>query len=92
MVVLEGKLEKQFSDGKGSANVVVKMSFIAEGRLWREKIIIDTLHTTNIQPTPVYTPKILTVFAVHDSPSPGPPKDSEILRNRKRPASTLKDL
>ncbi|KAJ7364299.1 hypothetical protein DFH08DRAFT_838916 [Mycena albidolilacea] len=68
------------------------MSFIAQGRLWREKIIVDALHTADIQPAPAYAPKILAAFAAHDSPPPGPPNDSENLRNRKRPASALEDL
>ncbi|KAF7336892.1 Pkinase-fungal domain-containing protein [Mycena venus] len=91
-VVLEGELDKQFPDRKGSTYVVVKMSFIAEGRLWREKIIVDALHTANVQPAPAYAPKILAAFAAHDSPPSGPPNDSEILRNGKRPAGALEDL
>ncbi|KAJ7769043.1 hypothetical protein B0H14DRAFT_2968057 [Mycena olivaceomarginata] len=67
------------------------MSFIAQGRLWREKIIVDALHTADVQPAPAYAPKILAAFAAHDSPPPGLPNDSEIL-NRKRPASALEDL
>ncbi|KAJ7880997.1 hypothetical protein B0H14DRAFT_2705730 [Mycena olivaceomarginata] len=68
------------------------MSFIAESRLWREKIIVDALHTADVQPAPSYAPKILAAFAARDSPLPGPPNDSEILRNRKRPASALEGL
>ncbi|KAJ6577121.1 hypothetical protein B0H10DRAFT_1963213 [Mycena sp. CBHHK59/15] len=90
-VVLEGELDEQFPDGKGSTYVVVKMSFIAEGRLWREKIIVDALHTADVQPAPAYAPKILAAFAAHDAPPPGPSNDSEILRN-KRPARALEDL
>ncbi|KAJ6480376.1 hypothetical protein C8R45DRAFT_1005284 [Mycena sanguinolenta] len=90
-VVLEGELDEQFPDGKGSTYVVVKLSFIAEGRLWREKIIVDALHTADVQPAPAYAPKILAAFAAHDSPPPSPPNDSKILRN-KRPASALADL
>ncbi|KAF7336831.1 Pkinase-fungal domain-containing protein [Mycena venus] len=91
-VVLEGELDEQFPDSKGSTYVVVKMSFITEGRLWREKIIIDALHTADVQPAPAYAPKILAAFAAHDSPPPGPPNDSQILRNGKRPAGALEDL
>ncbi|KAJ7086364.1 hypothetical protein B0H15DRAFT_346369 [Mycena belliarum] len=66
------------------------MSFIAEGhRLWREKIIVDALHTADVQPAPAYAPKLLAAFAAHHSPPPGSPNDSEILQNRKRPASAL---
>ncbi|KAJ6600235.1 hypothetical protein B0H10DRAFT_2230950 [Mycena sp. CBHHK59/15] len=90
-VVLEGELDEQFPDGKGSTYIVVKMSFIAEGRLWREKIIVDALHTADVQPAPAYAPKILAAFAAHDTPPPGPSNDSEILRN-KRPARALEDL
>ncbi|KAJ7855987.1 hypothetical protein B0H14DRAFT_730182 [Mycena olivaceomarginata] len=69
------------------------MSFIAEGRLWREKIIVDALHTADVQPAPAYAPKILAAFAARASPPPGLPNDSEILqRKRKRPASALEDL
>ncbi|KAJ7866687.1 hypothetical protein B0H13DRAFT_2281404 [Mycena leptocephala] len=82
-VVLEGELDEQFPDGKGSTHVVVKMSFIAEGRLWREKIIVDALHTADVQPAPAYAPKILAAFAAYDSPPPGPANDSEILRNKR---------
>ncbi|KAJ7886312.1 hypothetical protein B0H13DRAFT_2277709 [Mycena leptocephala] len=82
-VVLEGELDEQFPDSKGSTHVVVKMSFIAEGRLWREKIIVDALHTADVQPAPAYAPKILAAFAAYDSPPPGPANDSEILRNKR---------
>ncbi|KAJ6587298.1 hypothetical protein B0H10DRAFT_815018 [Mycena sp. CBHHK59/15] len=68
------------------------MSFIAKGRLWREKIIVDALYTADVQPAPAYAPKILAAFAAHDLPPPGPPNDSEILQDRKRPASALEDL
>ncbi|KAJ7236360.1 hypothetical protein C8J57DRAFT_1479229 [Mycena rebaudengoi] len=91
-VVLEGELDEQFPDGKGSTYIVVKMSFIAEGRLWRERIVVDALHTPNVQPAPAYAPKILAAFAAHDLPPPSPLNDSEILRNRKRPANALEDL
>ncbi|KAF8194024.1 hypothetical protein K438DRAFT_1761582 [Mycena galopus ATCC 62051] len=91
-VVLEGELDEQFPDGEGSTYVVVKMSFIAKGRFWREKIIVDALHTADVQPAPAYAPKILAAFAAHDLPPPGPPNDSEILRNRKGPASALEAL
>ncbi|KAF8172827.1 hypothetical protein K438DRAFT_1940390 [Mycena galopus ATCC 62051] len=91
-VVLEGELDEQFPDGKGSTCVVVKMSFIAQGRLWQEKIIVDALHTADVQPAPAYAPKILAAFAAHDSPPPGSPNDSEILQNGKRPASALEAL
>ncbi|KAJ7808850.1 hypothetical protein B0H14DRAFT_2868353 [Mycena olivaceomarginata] len=69
------------------------MSFIANGRLWREKIIVDALHTADVQPAPAYAPKILAAFAARASPPPSLPNDSEILqRKRKRPASDLEDL
>ncbi|KAJ7366563.1 hypothetical protein DFH08DRAFT_1072039 [Mycena albidolilacea] len=90
-VVLEGELDEP--DGKGSTHVVVKMSFIANGRLWREKIIVDALHTADVQPAPAYAPKILAAFAARASPPPSLPNDSEILQQkRKRPASALEDL
>ncbi|KAJ7203161.1 hypothetical protein GGX14DRAFT_652733 [Mycena pura] len=82
-VVLEGKLVGQSQGGEGSTNVVVKMSFIAEHRLWRERIIVDALYTANIQTAPVYAPKILAAFAAHGSP-PVQPNGSEIMRNKKR--------
>ncbi|KAJ7086361.1 hypothetical protein B0H15DRAFT_346093 [Mycena belliarum] len=66
------------------------MSFIAEGhRLWREKIIVDALHSADVQPAPAYAPKLLAAFAAHHSPPPGSPNNSEILQSKKRTASTL---
>jgi hypothetical protein len=91
-VVLEGELDEQLPDGKGSTYVVVKMSFIAEGRLWRENIVVDALHTADVQPAPAYAPKILAAFAAHDLPPPSLPNDSKILQNRKRLADALEDL
>ncbi|KAJ7224871.1 hypothetical protein C8J57DRAFT_1253116 [Mycena rebaudengoi] len=83
-VVLEGELDEQFSDGKGPTYIVVKMSFIAKGRLWREKIVVDALYTADVQPAPAYAPKLLAAFATHYLPPPSPPDDSEILQNGKR--------
>ncbi|KAJ7034509.1 hypothetical protein C8F04DRAFT_1101184 [Mycena alexandri] len=60
------------------------MSFIAEHRLWREKIIVDALHTADVQLAPAYAPKILAALAAHHSPPPASPNDSEILQNRKQ--------
>ncbi|KAJ7430292.1 hypothetical protein FB451DRAFT_1500213 [Mycena latifolia] len=78
-------------DDKVPLPVVVKATFVAEARLWREKIIVDTLHAADLQPGPAYTPKLLTAFAAHGSPL-GLPNPSEILRAGKRPASALEDL
>ncbi|KAJ7216935.1 hypothetical protein C8J57DRAFT_1482986 [Mycena rebaudengoi] len=91
-VVLEGELDEQFSDGKGPTYIVVKMSFIAKGRLWREKIVVDALYTADVQPAPAYAPKLLAAFATHDLPPPSPPDDSEILQNGKRSAKALEYL
>ncbi|KAJ7047867.1 hypothetical protein C8F04DRAFT_1060321 [Mycena alexandri] len=65
------------------------MSFIAEGRLWREKIVVDALHTADVQPAPAYAPKILEAFASHESPLPGSPSDSEILQNNRKQLKAL---
>ncbi|KAJ7258626.1 hypothetical protein C8J57DRAFT_1644584 [Mycena rebaudengoi] len=91
-VVLEGELDEQFSDGKGPTYIVVKMSFISKGRLWREKIVVDALYTADVQPAPAYAPKLLAAFATHDLPPPSPPDDSEILQNGKRSAKALEYL
>ncbi|KAJ6531117.1 hypothetical protein B0H19DRAFT_1327234 [Mycena capillaripes] len=40
-VVLEGELDEQSPSDKISTPVVVKLSFIAEHRQWREKIVVD---------------------------------------------------
>ncbi|KAJ7196292.1 hypothetical protein GGX14DRAFT_403492 [Mycena pura] len=81
-VVLEGILEQS----PGLPYAVVKMSFIAEHRVWREKIIVDALYTANVQPAPVYAPKMLAAFAAHGLPLPASAQPS-ILRNRKEPFS-----
>ncbi|KAF7347427.1 Pkinase-fungal domain-containing protein [Mycena venus] len=102
-VVLEGELDEtspndsalkydeQFPDDRAPLPVVVKLSFIAEARLWRERIIVDALHTADLQPAPAYAPKILAAFAAHGLPPPSLP-DSKVLQTGKRSASALQSL
>ncbi|KAJ7693371.1 hypothetical protein B0H17DRAFT_1179014 [Mycena rosella] len=83
-VVLEGELHE---DGKEPTPVVVKMSFIAEARLWRERIIVEALHAADLKPDPAYAPKLLAAFAAYGSP---PLVATDILgTGRKRKADQL---
>ncbi|KAJ7773572.1 hypothetical protein DFH07DRAFT_801205 [Mycena maculata] len=85
-VVLEGELH---ADEKEPIPVVVKVTFIAEDRVWRERIIVDALHAGD-EDAPAYAPELVASFAAHGSP---PLHFSEILHMRlKRPASDLTAL
>ncbi|KAJ7063636.1 hypothetical protein C8F01DRAFT_1279645 [Mycena amicta] len=64
-VVLEGDIHE---DGKEPIPVVVKLSFIDDRRLLREKIVVDSLHAAD-GPAPAYAPKILGAFAGPNSPA-----------------------
>ncbi|KAJ6515083.1 hypothetical protein C8R47DRAFT_1089966 [Mycena vitilis] len=88
-LVLDGELDSQSADDEGPTHVVVKLSFIAEGRLWREKIIIDALHAADPQPGPAYAPKLLAAFAAYGMPMP--PRSDILQVGRKRTADHLED-
>ncbi|KAJ7223185.1 hypothetical protein GGX14DRAFT_657598 [Mycena pura] len=72
-------------------SVVIKLSFISEGREWRERIVIEALHALSVeQPTgPTYAPKLLGSFAAvgYDRP-----KSFECLTKSKRKAVDLEDV
>ncbi|KAJ7151447.1 hypothetical protein C8R43DRAFT_1005213 [Mycena crocata] len=70
--------------------IVVKVTFIAEERAWREKIVVDALYAADKSAAPAYAPEIVAVFAGHGSP----PLDlSQILSmGRKRQANVLTAL
>ncbi|KAJ6511313.1 hypothetical protein C8R47DRAFT_730197 [Mycena vitilis] len=65
-VVLQGEIERT-SDSEEPIPVVVKLSFIDEARLWREKIIVEALYA-DPGPGPAYAPELLAAFAGHGLP------------------------
>ncbi|KAJ7778693.1 hypothetical protein DFH07DRAFT_1056104 [Mycena maculata] len=84
-VVLEGELH---ADDKEPIPVVVKVAFIAEDRVWRERILVDALYAGD-EDAPAYAPELVAAFAAHGSP----PLNCEILHTRrKRPASDVMAL
>ncbi|KAJ7267502.1 hypothetical protein C8J57DRAFT_1717847 [Mycena rebaudengoi] len=87
-VVLEGDLY-DYLGSQNSVPVVVKMSSIDEARLWREKIIVDALYATDLQPPPAYAPKLLAAFAAYGSP---PLSDTSNIIQGKRTQGALPPL
>ncbi|KAJ6464264.1 hypothetical protein C8R47DRAFT_1156243 [Mycena vitilis] len=80
-VVLSAELHKS---GKSPVPLVVKVSFIAEQRLWREKVVVDALFAGDLSASPAYAPNIIAAFAARGSPAPT--DSSTVLGTHNQPA------
>ncbi|KAG5641731.1 hypothetical protein DXG03_004322 [Asterophora parasitica] len=88
-LALEGELEEQPWASKGPTPTVVNVCFIA--RPWQEKIVVDALHTADLETSPTYAPKLLAAFAAHSTPLVGMPNASKVLQAGDQLESALDD-